>query len=302
MSKASLKFLKQTSLSVDRFCDNGIEKRLHYVIKNNEFQILVELPEDVQNATFNDLLLEAQLLYDCSPKPKEVLQVRQKPFKYKGAVETGDLRKCCLQVSISILSSQHEDMNFVLFLQAKNTKTGEVLASGYSDPVQVISKPDVLRKKREPKKKKRTWNDRVTELLERIEAKQTKHDQMLSQISANQISSDPFADLFSVHTPSAPVNPFHKFERAYCDLVSAYREMEPLERPAKIRKLVQSNPGDLEDVSSLFSCFQSSLPASSPATDSSSPLKKSVQSFAPLMDDLDLNNLVSELFSVEGAF
>ena len=174
MSVLSLKFLKQTSLSVDRFSDNGVEKRLHYVIKNNEFIICVSLPEGTQGS-FNDLLLEAQLLYDCSPVPKDVLQVRQKPFKYKGTVERGDIRKCTLNVSISILSSQHEDMNFVIFVTAKDSKTGKVVANGYSDPIQVVSKPDVFRKKQEPKSKKRTWNDRITEMLERIEANQQKH-------------------------------------------------------------------------------------------------------------------------------
>jgi len=264
------------------------------VIKNNEFLLVVELPAETKTS-FNELVLEAQLLYDCSPSPKDVLQVRQKPFRYKSSVDPKDTRKCCLQVSISILSSQHEDMNFLLFLEAKHSKTKEVLASGYSDPVQVISKPDVLRKKREPKQKKRTWNDRVTEMLEQIQNKQAEQEKVLKQLSANQ--SDPLAALFSASSKDLQsASPSQRFERAYHDLLSAYRELAPPERPTKIRKLVESNPEDTKDLVNLFSDFQTLVPYSSPPPPGF-PLSPS-----PLVEDLDLNNLVSELFSVEGAY
>jgi len=291
MTIPSLKFLKQTSLSVDRFCDNGIEKQLHYVIKNNEFLVLIELPDELESETFNDLSLETHLLYDCSPDPKDVLQVRQKPFRYKGSVDAKDTRKCCLQASISILSSQHEDMNFLLFIQAKHAKTGEVLAKGYSDPVQVISKPDVLRKKREPKKKKRTWNERVTEMLETIAAKQDKQEEILKQMRDTP-HVDPFTSLFG--TPGKET-PSQKFERAYYDMLSAYREIQPSDRPTKIRKLVDSNPGDEDDAADLFDCFQSALPR--PGSSPQYPKKNFVP---PVVDcDLDIHNLVEELFSAD---
>ena len=199
------------------------------MIKNNEFIICVSLPEGTQGS-FNDLLLEAQLLYDCSPVPKDVLQVRQKPFKYKGTVERGDIRKCTLNVSISILSSQHEDMNFVIFVTAKDSKTGKVVANGYSDPIQVVSKPDVFRKKQEPKSKKRTWNDRITEMLERIEANQQKHQDAIKlvydqqkEIVVPKSSQSVFATapVTTTNTP-APVmkNPENRLELAFQELLS----------------------------------------------------------------------------------
>ena len=296
MSVPSLKFLKQTSLSVDRFSDNGVEKRLHYVIKNNEFVISVALPEGTEE-TFNELHLEAQLLYDCSPAPKDVLQVRQKPFTYKGTVERNDTRKCSLVVSISILSSQHEDMNFVIFIIAKDSKSGKVVANGYSDPIQVISKPEVLRKKREPKSKKRTWNDRITEMLERIEVNQQKHQDAIKLVYDKQKEIQPkttsiFSNTLSAVTmaPTAtPPKPENRLERAFQELLSAYKEIASEERPTKIKKLVATTSiGDESCLQDLVSTMQLSF----------APVQLTSKSISPLLtDDLDLNNLINELFA-----
>lgn len=306
---AALKFLKQTSLSCDRFCDNGTEKNLHYVIKNNEFSVLVELPDDVKTQTFSQLSLEANLLYDCSPKPKEVLQVRQRPYKYKGIVERGDPRKCTLQVSISILSSQHEDMNFVLEIKAKDTTTNSIVASGFSEPVQVISKPDVLRKKREPKKKKRTWNDRITETLERIEAKQNEALRLIQtqQNNSNSQSNsfdDAFQQIFGATTTSQ--HPSEEFENAFYSLVRAYNQMNESERPRKIRKLMDGNqfdPSVNELISTMhdqsvaakkLAAFPPTLPSYTPVKD-----KTKEQSLGMLeAKDFAFDGLVEDLFTI----
>merc|ERR1712137_50415 len=211
-SVASLKFSKQTSLSVDRFSDNGVGKNLHYVIKNAEFSIVMELPQSLEDCSFDGLILESHLLYDCAPEPKEVLQLKQQPFKYKGTVDPDDSRRCIVQASISILSSQHEDMNFVLKFVANDRNDGEPVVVGFSEPVQVISKPDVLRKKREPKKKKRTWNDRITETLERLEAKQNETIRLISSQQTCGMDSDPFQLL------NTPKHPSEAFETAFYDL------------------------------------------------------------------------------------
>jgi len=274
------------------------------VIKNNEFVISVALPEGTEE-TFNDLHLEAQLLYDCSPTPKDVLQVRQKPFKYKGTVERNDSRKCSLLVSISILSSQHEDMNFVIYIISKDSKSGKVVANGYSDPIQVISKPDVLRKKREPKSKKRTWNDRITEMLERIEVNQQKHQDAIKlvydQQKETQVIPKPVS-IFASSVPAATTQPTpteapqkaeNKLERAFKDLLSAYKEIATEERPTKIKKLVATTSiSDESCLQDLVSTMQLSfVPTQLTTSKSSSPL---------LTDDLDLNNLINELFASGG--
>merc|ERR1712137_1224489 len=196
------------------------------VIKNNQFTILVELPKSTKQ-TFNNLTIEAHLMYDCSPKPKPVLQVRQTPYKYKGIVERDDPRKCTLQVSISILSSQHENMNFVLELTARDSNSNKVVACGYSEPVHVISKPGVLVNLQGAKKKKRTWNDRITERLERIEAKQNEL-LALQKAPKPEDTFDPF-QILQVQ-PQHPSERFgNEFDPSVSQLVSSLHQASKLE-------------------------------------------------------------------------
>merc|ERR1712137_595126 len=237
-SLASLKFSKQTSLSVDRFSDNGVEKNLHYVIKNAEFSVVMELPQSLEDCSFDGLILESHLLYDCAPEPKEVLQLKQQPFKYKGTVDPDDSRRCIVQASISILSSQHEDMNFVLKFVANDRNDGEPVVVGFSEPIQVISKPDVLRKKRQPKAKKRTWNDRITETLERMEAKQ---EELLKQLAEQKDGCVPSPSPTPAQTTQSSAS--ESFENAFYHLVQAYKNLSADERPSKIRKLFQTSDG-----------------------------------------------------------
>lgn len=271
------------------------------MIKNNQFLVEVELPESVDDTiSFNNLIIEANLLYDCTPNPKEVLQVKQKPYKYKGIVERGEPRKCTLQVSISILSSQHEDMNFLLDIKAKDN-SNKVIAAGISEPVQVISKPDVLRKKREPRKKKRTWNDRITETLERIEAKQNEALKLISQGNNNTNTSifeneDPFVGLLNT-----PKHPSEVFENAFFSLIRAYNEMTEDERPTKIRKLVHGSQFD-PSVNEMVNEFQKAtvpppkqLESDRPTSVNPQNIKTEPVLYQPL--DFDIDGLVNNLFS-----
>jgi len=288
-----------------RFSDNGIEKNLHYVIKNNEFSIVVQLPDAIEEKTFNNLVVEAYLLYDCSPSPKEVLQVRQKPFKYKGIVERGDASKCNLQVSISILSSQHEDMNFILHVKAKDSSSQSIIAEGFSEPVQVISKPDVLRKKREPKKKKRTWNDRITETLERIEAMQRESlaiakNNAVSQPKTNDSVTLPQNPLDNLVDDSPEPYPSERFETAFYDLVRAYKSMTAEERPSKIRKLVAGASLMDSTVNDMVGCFHQStkeVSVGGPVCLDNYYLKNDSPNQSIYASDIDLTNLVDSLFS-----
>lgn len=270
---------------------------MHYVIKNNQFIVVVELPESIDNCvSFNNLIIEAQLLYDCTPKPKEVLQVRQKPYKYKGIVERGEPRKCTLQVSISILSSQHEDMNFILDIKAKDSNN-KVIAAGCSEPVQVISKPDVLRKKREPRKKKRTWNDRITETLARIEEKQDQALKLINEKGGNvsnniQSYDDPFADILN-----PPKHPSEAFENAFYSMVRAYQEMREDERPTKIRKLVSGSQFDPSVNEMIHQFKESTSPTKQiePFTINTQSVKQEPLVYQPI--DFDIDGLVNDLFT-----
>merc|ERR1712032_701938 len=264
----------------------------------------MELPKSLEDRSFDDLLLESHLLYDCAPEPKEGLQLKQQPFKYKGTVDPDDSRRCIVQASISILSSQHEDMNFVLKFVANDRDDGEPVVVGFSEPIQVISKPDVLRKKRQPKTKKRTWNDRITETLERMEAKQ---EELLKQLADQKLPSP---------TPAPPVQvtsaPSESFENAFYHLVQAYKNLSADERPSKIRKLFQTPDGlaDLTTADLVFNLhttaqenygFQNSLsPEPAPLPWRGGGCKFDSPANCGVVDsptDFDLDALVNTFFS-----
>lgn len=219
----------QTALSTDRCSDNGIEKNLHYVIKNNTYSVDISLPSSVP--TFSSLALEAEILYDSQPKPKDVFQVKATPFKYKGVVDNKNKRRCTLEFSVSVLSSQHEDMNFLVHIVCRDTTTQRLVAEGYSEPMQCISKPDVLRKKRGVKTKKRTWNDRVTESLARLEEMQ--------RATLLLVSEQPHkaAKLCDSSAKAGGEDPSDMFERGFRTMLEAYSKMATEKRAFKVRKM-----------------------------------------------------------------
>ena len=150
----SLAITRQTSLEVENFCQNGQQKKLHYVIKNNPFLIEVAIARNetngqtVKELDFDDVTLEASLLYDCN-EDKKVACLKVQPLSYKGIIKEGDSKTCVLELTIGVLSSQHEDMNFKILIQAVDANSNSKIANLCicPEPVQVISKPDVLRKK-----------------------------------------------------------------------------------------------------------------------------------------------------------
>mmetsp|Transcript_10483 Transcript_10483/g.42784 ORF Transcript_10483/g.42784 Transcript_10483/m.42784 type:complete len:291 (-) Transcript_10483:278-1150(-) len=224
----------QTALSTDRCSDNGFEKNLHYVIKNNTYSVAIALPSSVK-PSFSSLTLEAEILYDSQPKPKDVFQVKATPFKYKAVVDSKNKRQCTFEFQVSVLSSQHEDMNFLVHIVCKDSATSKLVAEGYSEPMQCISKPDVLRKKRGVKTKKRTWNDRVTETLERLEEMQ--------RATLALVADQPSAKSAKLDGPLAKPcveSPSEKFERGFRTMLEAYSAMSTENRAFKVRKMASS--------------------------------------------------------------
>lgn len=229
----------QTALSTDRCSDNGIEKNLHYVIKNNTYSVDISLPASVK-PSFSSLALEAEILYDSQPKPKDVFQVKATPFKYKGVVDNKNKRRCTLEFSVSVLSSQHEDMNFLVHIVCRDTATQKLVAEGYSEPMQCISKPDVLRKKRGVKTKKRTWNDRVTEALERLEEMQRATLVLMTEQPPQKA-----AKLAEPCGKAVQEDPADMFERGFRTMLEAYTNMAADKRAFKVRKMaVAANPAE----------------------------------------------------------
>mmetsp|Transcript_10482 Transcript_10482/g.42782 ORF Transcript_10482/g.42782 Transcript_10482/m.42782 type:complete len:204 (-) Transcript_10482:270-881(-) len=126
-------------------------------------------------------------------------------------------------------------MNFLVHIVCKDSATSKLVAEGYSEPMQCISKPDVLRKKRGVKTKKRTWNDRVTETLERLEEMQ--------RATLALVADQPSAKSAKLDGPLAKPcveSPSEKFERGFRTMLEAYSAMSTENRAFKVRKMASS--------------------------------------------------------------
>ncbi len=152
----SLRILRQTSLSTEKYTQDGKLKAVHVVLKDKPFLVETGLVKSKDSTwDLKSLLLEANLLYD-SPE-KEVDWIKVKPFEYTAKVNA-DGSATTLECFIRILSSQNENALFRIRLRGLNPSTRKAIEGleVTTDPIQVISKPSVLRKKIEREKTKLT--------------------------------------------------------------------------------------------------------------------------------------------------
>eukprot|EP00011_Vannellida_sp_DIVA3-517-6-12_P011290 CAMPEP_0114631534 /NCGR_PEP_ID=MMETSP0168-20121206/14462_1 /TAXON_ID=95228 ORGANISM="Vannella sp., Strain DIVA3 517/6/12" /NCGR_SAMPLE_ID=MMETSP0168 /ASSEMBLY_ACC=CAM_ASM_000044 /LENGTH=366 /DNA_ID=CAMNT_0001843103 /DNA_START=401 /DNA_END=1501 /DNA_ORIENTATION=+ len=154
---------QQSSFEKEEFSANGSHQVLHYVLKNKVYTMDVALERSAaggEDLFFSDrgVDLSASLFYDSSDR-KEVAAHMTRPLSYKGmrsgaadAVESFEPTHVMrVEFSIAVLSSHHNASNFVVRFQAIDCATGAELPGivpAYSQPISVISKPDVLQKKR----------------------------------------------------------------------------------------------------------------------------------------------------------
>merc|ERR1712034_9378 len=138
--------------------------------------------------------------------------------------------------------------------------------------------------------------------LERLEAKQNEAIRLISEQKQTQtrgMDLDPFELL------TAPTHPSEAFEKAFYDMVRAYREMNEDERPTKIRKLVggtQYDPTVMELVNSLHSSKATPVPPQKEITPtylaySAKPGVQTNNTGNTFPEDIDLDKLVDDLFS-----
>lgn len=332
-----LSILRQHSLEVDSFVENGRQKSVHYVIKNSAFVLEVVLRKIDRNGStknptdseldFRKITLEASLLYDCE-EDKPVMKVRSRPLTTRGQVSPTTPTACKLETTIEVLSSQHEDMNFKIKLFAVDSGTGkrlEHIAPVYSAPIQVISKPEVLVKKRQRSKKaprKQTKQDQILEILSRMEAKQVSQQSQIDNLIANQnqmghVTSRPtptFHDTknfnYSVHSPgihssvgskrpfSSISNQNHdqvpSLESAYFQFLSAYNHVKRHERPTKLRKLFANTaPSDLSNFVEAAALLQSQ-PYFQPQTTQTPSISEDFD-FSAISDTTNLEQLFEDL-------
>ena len=170
-----LKIIRQNSTFEETVHDSGLPKLVRIVIKNSPFLVVVGASDSSEKIDFNDYFIECTLTYDDGVN-KRVDFVKSKPIDYKTSIHSNGAR-LHIEVKIKVLSSQHEDMNFKVLVQATRRPTQRsVITSGlssvttgdptlpnsgtlpnvasmevlttYTSAIKVISKPDQIRKKR----------------------------------------------------------------------------------------------------------------------------------------------------------
>ena len=226
--------LSQSSLATEQYTVNGVVKNLHYVIKKHpiEFEFALESKPGANGGDFACIALSANLHYD-GPEQKEVECIRLKPLEFKGMARPDDRTKYLVHASIAVLSSQHEDMNFRVRFTAHDTRSKKPLAglTAVSEPIQVISKPEVLDKKNgvrlSRKRKRASPNDAIMKVLAWIEATQAKHTQMLEAQKSDAVEA----------SGKAPREETLAFEYAFNTFVRAYMDVPEEERAVKLRKV-----------------------------------------------------------------
>ena len=139
LQDTTLVITHQGSLEQEKVHKNGASKNVHAVIKNIPFTF--ELAASSPSFSFHKAPpIEAKLLYDCVGGEKPVDFVKASPMEYACKVSPkGD--SVSVDMKLSVLSSQHEDMFFIVKFSFKGTNTTVL-----SDPIKVVSKPAQLEK------------------------------------------------------------------------------------------------------------------------------------------------------------
>jgi len=257
-----LSITRLQSYEVDSIIENGQQKNVHYVIKGSAFAIEIALrktemtpstlgsadtPATGHSLDFTKITLEATLLYDCDKEDRPVVQVRSRPLTTRGLVNPKSPSACRLETVVEALSSRHEDMSFKIKLAAVDMTTKKKIMAippVYTEPFQVISKPDVLLKKKQksrklPRKPTQTKQDQVLEVLQRMEAQQAQQQSQL-----NFLMSQYAAQAQMAHHPFQSAEP--PLDQAFSQFVGAVNRIPKHERPSKLRKLfAESNPSDV---------------------------------------------------------
>jgi len=307
-----LEIIEQCSLAQERVAKNGEQKYVHVVVKNTPFNISVGF-ENIcdSNFDFNIVTVEALLMYDCEAE-RFVDFVNNKPLEYKGTIsKNGD--RMILEIRLKKLSSHLEDMFFKIRIKGVDTKTKQDIPGLYttSQPIKVVSKPEqvtrILQKQRgekpAPKKtkttRKRSYNDMMYETMQNIEKQQEEQKTLLKQLLEKQGQSSSTTGssigvLDILPSSSSSSNSSKKkgaatdLEQAIQNLLEAYDNTDPVERPLKIRRVLgnysATHISTLLEISGQFQCnVQREFPAQ--ASNFNSSIQSSTSN---AQDDLQL--------------
>lgn len=272
-SAPQLIILEHTSLAEEKFSKNGVHKNVHVVVKNTPFHITVGVKNTLSsNLNFNNITAEALLMYDCEGD-RFVDFVNIKPIEYKGNIN-GNSDKMILEIRLKKLSSHLEDMFFKIRIKGVDNNTKEDIPYLFttSQPIKVVSKPEQVTrikqlqsgKKLPPKttrKRKRSVNDMMYESIQNIEKQQEEQKEILRKILEKNNSSTCSTDDNNNTTTTQKKGVSTDLEEALNNLLYAYENTNPIERPLKIRKVarnssVSNTSSIIEILSHLQSCLQ----------------------------------------------
>merc|ERR1712137_1036381 len=218
---------------------------------------------------------------------------------------------CKLETTIEVLSSQHEDMNFKIKLFAVDTATGkriDGISPVYSAPIQVISKPEVLVKKKQRTKKGPRNKTKQAQIDSLLATQSVQLNPRVHPAQPPRITQAAHTSTFIDSTPaSAPGHlgkkNFSSFcayeepdlESSYFQFLQAYGRVKRHERPSKLRKLfANTSPSDLSNFMEASSYLQSQQYISPPTQQEHSPFTfledNNSASFDQLFAELNSNS------------
>jgi len=229
-----LTIVKQTSPFEERVTRNGIQRDVHVVIKNSPFVIQLEVSRNC-DVDLNHVAFDAALLYDTDGE-KGVDFVKIKPIEFKSVPnEAGD--QCTIELRIKVLTSQHEDMFFKVRIQGQDpvTKVDIPNLKCITSAIKVISKPEQL-KKRQPPLKKRNVNDMVVDAISRIEQQQVEQATLIKSL----IDQSRFKLVDSRSSSWDLPKGSSDFETSFMLMMKSFIATEPNLRAEKIRRVVRN--------------------------------------------------------------
>jgi hypothetical protein len=269
---AQLLLASQESLEQETVSKNGVQKNVHAVIKNQPFRITLKLVGANAQLNFHKYNIEATLVYDTDAA-KAVDFVRKNPVEYETTVSdnfAGISDQVAVLMRLSVLSSQHEDM----FFRVRFTlKCGKTALTVLSEPIKVVSKPAQLKKNKEPRKRKRSPNDKINEALARIEAQQREQQDIMASLiktlntTHSPTTSEDSNELELVEPSSkrrkieyvdekVAVDPQTQFEQHLMGLIQAYNTLPAEQRHEVVRNVMTKCAGEShEQLSEVIDCL-----------------------------------------------
>lgn len=157
-----------------------------------------------------------------------------------------------VEFSIAVLSSHHQGSNFIIKFEAIDCQTGQLLSHvqpAFSQPISVISKPDVLQKKRllqmgpdkhtgAQRKRAPPKTQAMLSSLQETTAAILQHVQLLSQNSA--IAGPPACGKKRLYSECDEENPEDALGTHLRAALQALTRIPGADRPQKVRRVVNS--------------------------------------------------------------